>query len=87
MPLFTRVDWQVTSEEDFIFQSNEHYRERYGGDLNNDQIEWLQIIYQEYADDNGEVDFTHNKDNEPWYYYMSEVLGLDDDTIDRYSED
>lgn len=87
MPLFTRVAWEKTSQEDFIFQSNEHYRERYGDDLNNDQIEWLQIIYEEYADENGDIDWTHDKDNEAWYYYMSEVLGLDDDTIDKYSED
>lgn len=85
MPLFTRVAWRI-SEEDFIYESNDWYRERHGQDLNNDQVEWLQIIYQEYADEHGAIDWTHSRDNEPWYYYMSEVLGLDDDTIDRYSE-
>jgi hypothetical protein len=86
-PLFRRIDWQVTSQEDFIFEANDWYRDRWGKDFNNDQIEWMQLIYEEYADSNGEVDFTHSADNEPWYYYMSEVLGLDDETIDRYSDD
>jgi hypothetical protein len=47
----------------------------------------MQIIYEEYADENGDVEWAHERSNEAWYYYMSEVLGLDDETIDRYSED
>jgi hypothetical protein len=87
MVSFRRVEWEHTSLEDFIFESNDWYRQHKGEDLNNDQIEWLQIIYEEYSDENGDIDWTHSMDNEPWYYYMSEVLGLDDETIDRYSED
>jgi len=83
---FTRVDWGVTSEEDFIMEANDHYRDRHGEDMSNDQIEWMQLIYQEYADEHGDVDWTKDKDNDAWYLYMSEVLGLDDETIDRYSE-
>jgi len=86
-PIFRRIDWQYTSQEDFIFEANDHYREQHGEDMNDDQLEWMQLIYEEYADDNGDVDWTKSRDNEAWYYYMSEVLGLDDETIDRYSED
>ena len=84
--IFRRVEWEHTSLEDFIFESNDWYRERHGEDMNDDQIEWMQLIYEEYADENGDIDWTHDRDNEAWYYYMSEVLGLDDETIDRYSE-
>jgi hypothetical protein len=87
MPItIRRINWQVTSQEDFIFQANDWYRDRWGRDFNDDQIEWMQLIYEEYSDDNGDIDWTHDRDNEAWYYYMSEVLGLDDETIDRYSE-
>jgi len=84
--LFRRVEWQHRSLEDFIFESNDHYRERHGDDMSNDQIEWMQLIYEEYADEFGEIDWTKSMDNDAWYLYMSEVLGLDDETIGRYSE-
>jgi hypothetical protein len=84
---FTPVDWGHTSLEDFLFEANDHYRERNGEDLNSEQLEWMQLIYEEYANDTGEVDWTHSMDNEAWYYYMSEVLGLDDETIERYTQD
>jgi hypothetical protein len=87
VPIFRRVDWQYTNQEDFVFEANDYYRSRYGEDMNNDQLEWMQIIYEEYADENGDVEWAHERSNEAWYYYMSEVLGLDDETIDRYSED
>ena len=87
MPIFRRVDWEVQSEEDFIFNGNDWYRDRFGRDFNDDQIEWMQLIYQEYSDDQGEIDWTKSMDNDAWYLYMSEVLGLDDETINRYSED
>jgi hypothetical protein len=88
MPIsFTRVDWQHTSQEDFIFEANDWYRERWGRDFNDDQIEWMQLIYEEYADQDGDVDWTDKTHDSAWYYYMSEVLGYDDETIDRYSED
>lgn len=83
---FTRVDWGVTSEEDFIMEANDHYRDRHGEDMSNDQIEWMQLIYQEYADEHGDVDWEKSMDNDAWYLYMSEVLGLDDETIERYTE-
>lgn len=86
MPLFTRVEWQARTQEDFIYESNDRYEAMYGRELDNDQIEWLQIIWEEYADQDGEINWERTHDG-AWYYYMSEVLGLDDDTIDRYSED
>lgn len=86
-PIFRHIDWQHTSEEDFVFEANDWYLDHWGKDMNNDQIEWMQLIYENYADSNGDVDWTRSMDNEPWYYYMSEVLGYDDETIDRYSED
>jgi hypothetical protein len=88
MPIsFTRVDWQYTSQEDFIMEANDWYNERWGRDFNNEQIEWMQLIYEEYADQNGDVDWTDKTHDSAWYYYMSEVLGYDDETIDRYFED
>jgi hypothetical protein len=88
MPIsFRRVDWQYTSQEDFIFESNDRYRDRTGEDMTNEQIEWMQLIYEDYADQYGDIDWTKSMDNDPWYLYMSEVLGLDDETIERYSED
>ena len=54
--------------------------------MSNDQIEWMQLIYQEYADEHGDVDWEKSMDNDAWYLYMSEVLGLDDETIERYTE-
>jgi len=83
--IFRKVDWEGNSLEDFIFNGNEWYKERYGEDFNNNQIEWMQLIYEEYAV-NGEIDWTHDKDNDAWYIYCTEVLGWDDDKIDRYSE-
>jgi len=84
--VFRRAEWEHTSLEDFLFEANDHYLDRYGEDMTDDQLEWMQIIYEEYADENGDVDWRHDRNNEAWYYYMSEVLGLDDETIDRYSE-
>lgn len=85
MVSFRRVDWEGDSLEDFIFNGNEWYRARYGEDFNNEQIEWMQLIYEEYAVD-GEIDWTHSADNDAWYIYCTEVLGWNDDKVDRYSE-
>jgi hypothetical protein len=85
MVTFRRVEWEGETLDEFVLNGNEHYRERYGEDMNNDQLDWMQLIYEEY-NVNGEIDWTHSSDNDAWYIYCTEVLGWDDDKVDRYSE-
>jgi len=73
--------------EDWLFDANESYYHHYGLEFNDEQIEWMQIIYEEYADDHGEIDWDNHTHDSAWYYYLTEVMGYDEDVIDRYTED
>ena len=71
--------------EEWLFDQNEEHYIQTGHDFNDDQIEWMQVIYEEYNED-GYVDWEdHEMHDSAWYYYMSEIIGLDDETIERYA--
>jgi hypothetical protein len=58
--------------------------EHYKGEADDEQREWLEIIYEEYNDD-GYIDWdNHHPEDSAWYYYMTEVLGHDPADIEKY---
>jgi len=71
------ADWLIDQNEEHYIQS--------GKEFTDDEIEWMEIIYEEYSD-NGFVDWEdHEMHDSAWYYYMHEIVGLDDETIERYA--
>jgi len=70
--------------EEWLFDQNEEHYIQSGRDFTDDQIEWMQVIWDEY-NEGGYVDWEHHEMHDSaWYYYMSEIIGLDDETIERY---
>jgi hypothetical protein len=73
--------------DEWVLDQNDFHYHHYGQDYGDEQLDWLGVIYDEYADDEGNVDFSeHTMGDGAWYYLMSEVYGLDDDTIERYAD-
>ena len=73
--------------DDWILEENEKHFHHYGEDFNDEQLDWLGFIWDEYADEFGDIDWNRSGEHDTaWYILMSEVYGYDDETIDRYSE-
>jgi hypothetical protein len=74
--------------DDFLEDAEDWYAAHHNGeDFDEEQIEWMQIIYEEYADENGEIDWSDHSHDSAWYYYLTEVLDIDADQVDSYTED
>jgi hypothetical protein len=71
--------------ENWLFDQNEEHYIQTGRDFNDNEIEWMEAIYNEYADDEGFVDWTDHDEDSAWWIYMSEIVGLDDDQIEQYA--
>ena len=72
--------------EGWLYDQNEERYIQTGHDFTDDEIEWMQVIYEEYADQDGFVDWEdHDMHDSAWYYYMSEIVGLSDEDIERYA--
>lgn len=73
--------------DDWISDQIDNHWHHYHDDFSDEQLSWLEYIWDVYADDEGYVDWDRSGDHDTaWYILMSEVYGLDDDTIDRYSD-
>jgi hypothetical protein len=88
MVAFKRIsasEFEGETFDDWLKEENDYYRAREGKDFNDDQIEWMRLIWEEYNDD-GEINWDKNHYG-AWWYYMTEVLGYDEETVERYVED
>jgi hypothetical protein len=71
--------------EDFLFDANERYAHYHDGrEFDENQVEWMQAIYEEYADEDGFIDWSNKSYDSAWYMYLSEVLDVDEEDIERY---
>lgn len=71
--------------EDFLFDANEEHYIQTGRDFDDNEIEWMEAIYLEYADEDGFIDWEDHDEDSAWWVYMSEIVGLDDEEIERYA--
>ena len=69
--------------QEFSDTAYEYFEHHYGDYPNENQDEWIKAIWDEYNDD-GKIDWNDHDYDSAWYMWMSEVLGYDDDTIEKY---
>jgi len=52
-------------------------------EMNDDQFEWLEAIWDEYNDE-GYIDWDDKSADSAWYMYVTEVLGYEHEEIEKY---
>lgn len=71
---------------DWVFEQNEIHYHHYHRDYDDRELDAMVDIWNNYHDEFGEIDWhDHTMYDSAWYYFMSEVMGLDDETIERYA--
>jgi hypothetical protein len=73
--------------DDFLDDVADYYMAHHHEELSEEQVQWLEIIYEEYAQDDGSIDWDDHSHDSAWYYYLTEVLGIDESDVDRYTSD
>lgn len=71
--------------EDWLVSQNDEYYIQTGNELDNEQIEWMEAIYEEYADEDGYIDWEDHDPDSAWWIYMEEVIGLDYEDVEKYA--
>jgi hypothetical protein len=69
--------------EEFSDRTYERFEHYYGDFPDNQQDQWLEAIWEEYNVD-GYIDWDDHSYDSAWYMYMSEVLGYEDDDLEKY---
>lgn len=72
--------------DDFVDGVADSYSAHHHQEFDEEQIEWLRIIYDEYKDEDGEIDWSEHTHDSAWYYYLTEVLDIDPADLDKYME-
>jgi hypothetical protein len=72
--------------DDFLDDVADYYVAHHGEELSEEQEQWLEIIYEEYKQEDGSIDWEDHSRDSAWYYYLTEVLDIDEDVVDKYVE-
>lgn len=70
---------------DWVFEQNEFHYHHYHRDFDNEEIDIMVDIWNNYHDEYGEIDWKdHTMYNSAWYWFLSSIMGLSDYDIERY---